>query len=322
MNLRKLVFSGILSIGIILGSASIGYAQEINYKVQAGDTFWKISQRYGVPINRLMQANSATQNTILYVGQNILLPTDYGIIHTVQVGDTYWKISQKYKVDIKSLMASNSATEKTILYAGQKIRIPNSSSSGSSGSSSGSTPVQTPNNSKPYITYTQYTVQKGDILWDLAIKFGIPFSELLSVNNLTESSYMNIGDKLTIPVHHVPLKATPGEKYGEYLNWWTEAQYVIPVGSVFEVVDFTTGKTFKAKRTTGANHADCEALTVSDTNIMKQIWGGNLSWTTRPIIIKYSGRKIAASASSLLLQAESILHGEAIIMVLDITWTG
>jgi hypothetical protein len=88
-------------------------------------------------------------------------------------------------------------------------------------------------------------------------------------------------------------------EFGEYLDWWTEAQYVVPVGSQFEIVDFYTGKSFKAKRTTGANHADCEALTVTDSNIMKAIWGGNFSWVTRPVIIRYSGRKIAASVSSM-----------------------
>ena len=39
-------------------------------------------------------------------------------------------------------------------------------------------------------------------------------------------------------MHHVPIKATPGEKYGELLDWWTEAQYVVPRGATFEVVDF------------------------------------------------------------------------------------
>jgi len=48
-------------------------------------------------------------------------------------------------------------------------------------------------------------------------------------------------------------------------------------GSTFEVVDFYTGKSFFVKRTGGSNHADCETLTVKDTNIMKEIWGG-FSW--------------------------------------------
>jgi hypothetical protein len=124
-------------------------------------------------------------------------------------------------------------------------------------------------------------------------------SELLRANNLTESSWVNIGDVLKIPVHNIPVKATPGPQYGEALDWWTEAQYLIPVGSDFQVVDFNTGKSFNVRRTTGANHADCETLTLADTNIMKEIWGGSFSWTSRPILIKYNGRQIAASMSSM-----------------------
>jgi D-gamma-glutamyl-meso-diaminopimelic acid endopeptidase CwlS len=339
MSFKKLLISGILSLAIFLGSTSMGYAQNINYTVRSGDTYWIISKKYGVPIKELMQANNANQNSILYVGQNIVIPTDYGIIHTVKAGDTYWIISQKYQVDLYSLMAANDASEKTILnigdkvyippkvqtkdieytiqsgdtfwiisqkfnidmnaliayngcnentilYIGQKIKIPVNGWSSS-----------TP--SKPYITYTWYTVQKGDILWNIAIKFGIPFNELLKENNLTENSIAYIGDVLKIPVHHISVKETPGENYGENLDWWTEAQYVIPVGSVFEVVDYYTGKSFMVKRTTGANHADCETLTKNDTDIMKQIWGGSFNWSARPIIVKYNGRKIAASATSM-----------------------
>lgn len=147
-------------------------------------------------------------------------------------------------MDIKELIAYNGANENTVLYIGQEVKIPQSGTSST-------TPAETSTGTKPYVTYTQYTVQKGDILWDIAIKFGLPFSELLNVNNMTESSAVNIGDVIKIPVHHVPLKETPGTKYGEYLDWWTEAQYVVPVGSEFEVVDFYTGKSLKPNELPG-----------------------------------------------------------------------
>jgi D-gamma-glutamyl-meso-diaminopimelic acid endopeptidase CwlS len=261
----------------------------IIHTVKAGDTYWIISQKYQVNLHSLMAANNASEKTILNIGDKVYIPPKaqtQNMEYTVRPGDTFWIISQKFNVDMNTLMAYNNSNKNTILYVGQKIKIPGNGWSNTT-------------SSQPYITYTWYTVQKGDILWDIAIKFGIPFNELLKENNLTESSIANIGDVLKIPVHHIPVKKTPGQDYGEYLDWWTEAQYVIPVGSVFEVVDYYTGKSFKVKRTTGANHADCETLTLNDTNIMKQIWGGSFNWSARPIIIKYNSRKIAASASSM-----------------------
>jgi D-gamma-glutamyl-meso-diaminopimelic acid endopeptidase CwlS len=289
MNIKKMLISGALSVGILAGSSIFTFADSITYKVQPGDTFWKISQKYNVSLSTLMNANNASASTILYVGQNLTIPAEASqTTYTVRSGDAYWKIAAKYGVDINLLMSFNGANEKTVLYPGQKIKIPGMGTSAPS-----------PAATKPYITYDKYTVQKGDTFWSVASKFGLPMSELLKANNANESSYLSIGDVIKIPVHHIPVKSTPGEKYGEYLDWWTEAQYVIPIGSVFEVVDFYTGKSFKAKRTTGANHADVETMTLEDTKTMKTIWGGNFSWTARPVIIKHNGRKIAASATSM-----------------------
>ena len=202
--------------------------------------------------------------------------------YTVQKGDTYYLIAQRYGVSLSSLLSANGATEKSVLYVGDKVRIP------SSGSSS----------SKPYVTYTSYTVKNDDTLWNIAIRFGIPFEELLNANSLTESSIIYAGMKLTIPVHHIPVKSAPSAKYGELLDWYTEAQYVVPINADFKVTDLTTGKSFKARRTVGSGHADCEPLTASDTEIMKEIWGGTLNWNKRSVIIEINGRKIAASAAS------------------------
>lgn len=147
------------------------------------------------------------------------------------------------------------------------------------------------------VTYESYTVKSGDTIWDLSIRFGIPQAELLKVNGLTMSSRLDIGQKLTIPVHHIAVQTTVSEKHGEYLDWWTEAQYVFPINKVATVTDFKTGRSFQIKRTIGANHADCEPLTANDAGIIKQIWGGKYSWEERAVIVTVDGRRIAASMS-------------------------
>ncbi|MGI6040166.1 MAG: stalk domain-containing protein [Eubacteriales bacterium] len=149
------------------------------------------------------------------------------------------------------------------------------------------------------VSYQEYTVKSGDTIWDLSIKFGLPQAELLKVNGLTMNSHLYIGQKLTIPVHHIAVQATVSERHGEYLDWWTEAQYVFPINKVATVTDFRTGRSFQIKRTIGANHADCEPLTANDASIIKQIWGGSYSWAERAVIVSVDGRKIAASMSSM-----------------------
>ncbi len=271
--------SSILNIGdtVIIPSDSN------TYTAQKGDTYWLIAQKYGVSLSDLLKANNKTESSILNIGDTVIIPSGSNT-YTAQKGDTYWLIAQKYGVSLSDLLEANNKTESSVLNIGDTVIIP-------SGSSSEST--------EAYISYTTYTVQSGDTLWNIAIEYGIPFDELLSVNGLTENSTVNVGRVLTIPVHHVPVKYAP-EGYGELLDWWSEAQYVIPIGAEFTVTDLATGKSFSAKRTIGSNHADCEPLTASDTANMKEIWGGTFNWSKRSVIITYNGRKIAASAAGML----------------------
>lgn len=85
---------------------------------------------------------------------------------------------------------------------------------------------------------------------------------------------------------------------GEVLDWWKSARYVFRIGDVAQVTDIKTGKTFKIKRTMGTNHADCEALTSKDTQIIKSIWKG-FSWDVRPVIISVRGKNLIASMSAM-----------------------
>ncbi|SHG94845.1 LysM peptidoglycan-binding domain-containing protein [Tepidibacter thalassicus] len=261
----------------------------MDYTVQPNDTYWKISQKYNIDFNELLKINNATENFVLNVGQKILIPDIKSInYYEVQKGDTAWIISQKFNVSLNELLKVNNLDENSILYIGQKIEIPSTKNI--------NTIPEQPNTT---IDYIDYTVKSGDDFWNLSLKYGVPYQELLNVNNATSNTILNIGDIIKIPQHNIPVTDTLGDKYGEYLDWWNAAQYVIPIGAIFEIVDFYTGKSFMAKRTYGANHADVETLTSKDTEIMKEIWGGNWSWATRPVIVKYKGRKIAASASGM-----------------------
>jgi hypothetical protein len=96
----------------------------------------------------------------------------------------------------------------------------------------------------------------------------------------------------------VEKKQTTYSSKIELVDWYKSGQTVFSVGTVAEVTDLATGKTFKAKRTMGTNHADAEALTKQDTSIIKSIWGG-FSWTRRPVILTIGGKKYAASMSAM-----------------------
>ena len=271
-----------------LDTGSIITVPSTKYTVQKGDTYWLIAKKCNVSLNKLLEANSREASSTLYEGDILSIPSSESDpnSHTAVKGDTYWTISQKYNVSLSSLLALNNANEGSILYVGDTVLIPSSEK-------------KETNDDSAYVTYEKYIVKDSDTLWSIAIDNGIPFSELLEANSLSESSYIYEGQKITIPVHHIPIKSTPSAKFGELLDWFSEAQYVIPIGADFKLIDFETGKSFNARRTVGSGHADCEPLTSGDTSVMKEIWGGNFSWNKRSVIIEINGRHIAASASAM-----------------------
>lgn len=79
---------------------------------------------------------------------------------------------------------------------------------------------------------------------------------------------------------------------------WSQASRVFSRGRIATIEDVYTGKTFKVKRTFGTNHADIEALTTYDTQVIKSIWGG-FSWERRPVIVHIDGRRWAASMAGM-----------------------
>lgn len=257
------------------------------YSVVAGDTLSGIAKRYGLTVSYLKEINKLHTDDI-FLGQKLQLKEQQSQqTYTVKSGDSLSQIAKNFGVTISDIMSLNSLKSE-LIFVGQTLLI-----KGTVKPETGDQAIERKENT---VSYRTHTVVSGDNIWNLSVKYGIPQAELLRANKLTTSSRLSIGQKLTIPVHQIAVQETVSERHGEYLDWWTEAQYVFPIGKTVTITDFQTGKSFKIKRTIGANHADCETVTTADTTIAKGIWGG-FSWSTRPVIVEVDGRKIAASMS-------------------------
>lgn len=146
------------------------------------------------------------------------------------------------------------------------------------------------------IFYKDYIVKEKDTLWDIAIEWGIPLEELKIINGFNDNSILKIGKVIRIPIHKIPIKGTPGARFGEYLDWWTQAQYIFTINKVGRVKDLETGKSFSVRRCVGTNHAVAKSTSYIDNEIARSIWGEDI-WSIKPAIIEVEGRKLAASIS-------------------------
>jgi len=281
------------------------------YTVKSGDVLWKIAADQQTTIASLMERNQRASYDLL-VGEKLLVPkldapTN---VYTVKSGDVLWKIASRYKVSIQSIVEANQLTS-TEIFVDQKLLIPQSN--GQASKPAQEEPASSPqpaDATKPWVENIRYQVVKGDTPWTISIDHGIPMTELLSVNKLAEDAQLQIGQSLLIPVHHIPVTSVKSPKYGEYLDWFEAAQYLFPINAVATLIDFETGRSFQVKRTIGASHSDTEPLTAADTAVIKDLWGGQFSWSVRPVLVNVNGRQIAASMTSMPHSIEYITDNE------------
>lgn len=98
----------------------------INYKVIRGDTLSQIAYKYGTTVSRLASINNIKNPNLIYVGQQILIPTNLGEtieLYTIKYGDTLTSIAKKFATTINKIATENNIKNINIIYAGEVLRI-------------------------------------------------------------------------------------------------------------------------------------------------------------------------------------------------------
>ena len=156
------------------------------YTVKPGDTLYGISNQFGVSVTELAELNGI-KGSILNIGQILKIPAKAGtnpnnlFLYTVSAGDTLYSIARKYNTTANEIKKLNYFTNDK-LTIGQVIRIPE---------------MYTPEDEMIMPNYINYTVQRGDNLYNIANKFNVSIDTIKKDNALT-SNLLNIGQILRI----------------------------------------------------------------------------------------------------------------------------
>lgn len=193
----------------------------IEHIVVYGENISIIAQKYHLPVEALCQLNQISLKDYIYPGQRlkikvseqvlpeIALQEDLGnnqnttkaneqkteletVYYTVQPGDTLWDIAQRHCVSIEGIVAVNYLTSKDKLSVGQRLQIP----------AIGGDIIK-----KQII---EYTVVKGDSLWNISQKFNVKMHEIINLNQLQNVTQLSIGQKLNIPSSEVVAQESTG----------------------------------------------------------------------------------------------------------------
>lgn len=95
-----------------------------SYGVQSGDTLYSIGTKFKISIDALKYVNSLTDNSILKVGQEIIIPPVSGLVHKVENGDTLSSIARQYDVPPQAVADFNYLLDTSKLAVGTELVIP------------------------------------------------------------------------------------------------------------------------------------------------------------------------------------------------------
>ncbi len=194
----RLILLVILFISIPLVSAQ---DEASTYIVQPGDNLYRIALRYGVDIGELAQVNNITNQSRVLVGQTLTIPglstPDTGeevfnpliagtpITHVVQQGEILSQIAERYGVTADQIIQANNIVNPNRILYGQELSI------------------WTPNVADEEVampeTVSNYTVQAGEHLAQIAGRYGLSWVTLAEINGLAEPDRLFAGQMLTIP---------------------------------------------------------------------------------------------------------------------------
>ena len=165
--------------------------------VEAGETLSSIAQLYNTTVALLQQLNSISDPSLLYVGQELVIPGGGGdqvaAVHIVQVGESLLGLAAAYSTTVESLAADNRLVKVEDVGAGQSLNIMSRTGTAE--------PIA--------LTGLTYTVQPGDILLSVAAEYGLSLAEISAVNELPYPAYLIPNQRLFLP-SDTPYQPLPG----------------------------------------------------------------------------------------------------------------
>ena len=160
--------------------------------VRKGETVGGIARRYRTSASAIARLNRLNRRYTIYPRQRLKVPGRYGsssssakprelvregekLVYIVKRGDSLYQIASSFNTSVAEIKKRNSLTSNT-LHVGQKLTIQTGNLSGAK----------------------QYTVRSGDTPYEIANKFGMNLSVLLTLNGLNSRSKIYPGQKLWV----------------------------------------------------------------------------------------------------------------------------
>jgi LysM repeat protein len=198
--LYVLIALGLLLLLALPTASAAAQSGDTVHVVVAGETLRTIAAQYGVTVDAIIAANNIVNPDRIFYGQRLTIPgiggptpSGNGTTHIVQAGENLYRIGLRYGLTVDQLLAANGLSNPDQVYAGQILAI-----SGGNGNAAPSTTTAAP---APVAstTGTTHTVQAGETLFRIALRYNVSLSALASANQLGSADVIYAGQRLVIP---------------------------------------------------------------------------------------------------------------------------
>jgi LysM repeat protein len=182
-------------------------------RVKPGETLSEIADRLGVSVQRLIELNKIANPDHLEAGTQLKLPpgvrsssTASGkgparTTVTVGNGETLSDIADRHGVPVSTLIAINSLKDPNHVEVGQVLKLRGESRA----TQSAPRPVNKPLGFTYVSGASEHVVRKGESLSAIAKGYGLPMSQLVALNAISDPNNVHAGSSLR-------LKGQPPER--------------------------------------------------------------------------------------------------------------
>jgi len=174
-------------------------------KVQPGETLSEIADRLGVSVQRLIELNKLEDPDHLEAGTQLKLPpgvnsrtasgkTKGATTVTVGEGETLSDIADRHGISVSTLIALNRLSDPNHVEVGQVLKVKGQALAAASAQKASAKPSS--------FRYTsgasEHVVRKGESLSAIARGYGVPMSQLVALNAITDPNNVHAGSTLQL----------------------------------------------------------------------------------------------------------------------------
>ncbi|HEY1297954.1 MAG TPA: LysM peptidoglycan-binding domain-containing protein [Chloroflexota bacterium] len=247
--MRLLTWLSATSMLVLTGwpSATLADGAVNVHTVRPGESVRSIADANGISSDTVLAANTMTDPDLLQVGQQLMIPSVDGVLHTVAADETLSEIASSFDVDTADLAAANGlqgsadqiSVGMVLVVPGVKLATRALGAAAPAQAQARPTPTAAPASaptaapaSAPAAASvsagpTMYTVQDGDTLRSIADAYSLDTLSLIAMNGLDDPDLIRPGATLRVSAPPKEYTVQTGDTLGDIAS-----RYAVPSGAL------------------------------------------------------------------------------------------